>query len=51
MKTHRLLTALTATLVTVGQTLIFAVDTASTAHAIAPQQAYAALRPAGWRQV
>lgn len=51
MKAHRLLTALAAILVTAGQTLIFAVDTASTAHAAAPQEAYAALHPADWGQV
>ena len=51
MKAHRLLTALAAILITAGQALIFAVDTVSTAHAAAPQAAYATLQTAGWRPV
>ena len=46
MNTRRLLTALAALLVTAGQTLIFAADTASSAHRAAPEQAYAALNHA-----
>jgi hypothetical protein len=43
MNTRRLLTALAALLVTTGQTLIFAADTASSGRIAAPEQAYAAL--------
>jgi hypothetical protein len=43
MNTRRLLTALAALLVTVGQTLIFAADTASAGQHAAPDQAYVTL--------
>ncbi len=43
MKVHRLLIALAAVLITAGQALIFAVDTASTAHVAAPPEASVAL--------
>ena len=51
MKAHRLLTALAAILITAGQALIFAVDTASTARLTTPVAACAALHKAAWRQV
>ena len=50
MKARRLLPLLAAVLITSGQTLIFAVDTASTAYVAAPQEAYLTLHPAAGRQ-
>lgn len=41
MNTRRLLAALAALLVTAGQTLIFAADTASAGQQAAPELAYA----------
>ena len=51
MKVHRLLTALAAILITAGQALILAVDTASTVRFTTPVAAYAAFHKATWRQV
>ena len=51
MKAHRLLIALAAILITAGQALIFAVDTASTAPVAAPREASAAFHATLWRLV